>query len=240
MTTSVHDGKDDYEPDPPELSLLYDDFKREHLTPLWTQLDDLMPMQPAAAGAAARLALGHAVPAGASGPASWSPSAAAASAGRSRWPTRACPAPPTPRRRSGRRSSTSGRTRRPPSTGTARTPSDSSSRARACGPSSTVTRSRCAAAISCSPPAGTSTATTTRPTSPMAWIDGLDIPFVHYTDTGFFEFGSERVTDEATPGRLPLRAALEPPGAPAAVRAAGRAVQLPDRGVPLGAHRPRR
>jgi gentisate 1,2-dioxygenase len=33
----------------------------------------------------------------------------------------------------------------------------------------------------------------------MAWIDGLDIPFVYYTDTGFFEFGSERVTDEATP-----------------------------------------
>jgi gentisate 1,2-dioxygenase len=46
MTTSIHDGQDDYEPDPPELSLLYDDFKREHLTPLWTQLDDLMPMQP--------------------------------------------------------------------------------------------------------------------------------------------------------------------------------------------------
>ena len=35
---------------------------------------------------------------------------------------------------------------------------------------------------------------------PMAWIDGLDIPFVHYTDTGFFEFGSEGVTDESTPG----------------------------------------
>lgn len=34
---------------------------------------------------------------------------------------------------------------------------------------------------------------------PMAWIDGLDIPFVHYTDTGFFEFGSDRVTDESTP-----------------------------------------
>ena len=34
---------------------------------------------------------------------------------------------------------------------------------------------------------------------PMAWIDGLDIPFVHYTDAGFFEFGTERVTDEATP-----------------------------------------
>ena len=34
---------------------------------------------------------------------------------------------------------------------------------------------------------------------PMAWIDGLDIPFVHYTDTAFFEFGSDRVTDESTP-----------------------------------------
>ncbi|MGY4720493.1 cupin domain-containing protein [Naumannella cuiyingiana] len=35
--------------------------------------------------------------------------------------------------------------------------------------------------------------------APMAWIDGLDIPFVHYTDTTFFEFGIDRVTDEATP-----------------------------------------
>ncbi|MFJ3958263.1 cupin domain-containing protein [Arthrobacter sp. NPDC090010] len=34
---------------------------------------------------------------------------------------------------------------------------------------------------------------------PMAWIDGLDIPLVHYLDTGFFEYGTERVTDEATP-----------------------------------------
>jgi gentisate 1,2-dioxygenase len=34
---------------------------------------------------------------------------------------------------------------------------------------------------------------------PMAWIDGLDIPFVRYTDVGFFEYGSERVTDEASP-----------------------------------------
>jgi gentisate 1,2-dioxygenase len=35
--------------------------------------------------------------------------------------------------------------------------------------------------------------------NPMAWIDGLDIPFVNYTDVGFFEFGAERVTDEASP-----------------------------------------
>ena len=34
---------------------------------------------------------------------------------------------------------------------------------------------------------------------PMTWIDGLDIPFVHYADAGFFEYGTERVTDESTP-----------------------------------------
>ena len=34
---------------------------------------------------------------------------------------------------------------------------------------------------------------------PMAWIDGLDIPFSQQMDVGFFEFGSERVTDNATP-----------------------------------------
>jgi gentisate 1,2-dioxygenase len=35
--------------------------------------------------------------------------------------------------------------------------------------------------------------------APMAWIDGLDIPFAQQMDVGFFEFGSERVTDYATP-----------------------------------------
>ena len=34
---------------------------------------------------------------------------------------------------------------------------------------------------------------------PMAWIDGLDIPFSKHNDVGFFEFGSDRVTDYATP-----------------------------------------
>ena len=34
---------------------------------------------------------------------------------------------------------------------------------------------------------------------PMTWIDGLDIPFSHQMDVGFFEFGSDRVTDYATP-----------------------------------------
>ncbi|MGV9713202.1 cupin domain-containing protein [Gordonia sp. NPDC003424] len=35
--------------------------------------------------------------------------------------------------------------------------------------------------------------------NPMAWIDGLDIPFSHYADTGFFEFGCEGVSDESMP-----------------------------------------
>jgi gentisate 1,2-dioxygenase len=34
---------------------------------------------------------------------------------------------------------------------------------------------------------------------PMTWIDGLDIPFAQQNDVGFFEFGSDKVTDYATP-----------------------------------------
>ena len=36
---------------------------------------------------------------------------------------------------------------------------------------------------------------------PMAWIDGLDIPFVRSTDTAFFEFGPDRLSDDRTPRR---------------------------------------
>jgi gentisate 1,2-dioxygenase len=35
--------------------------------------------------------------------------------------------------------------------------------------------------------------------SPMAWLDGLDVPFANYIDTGFFEYGAEQITDRATP-----------------------------------------
>lgn len=31
-------------------------------------------------------------------------------------------------------------------------------------------------------------------TAPMAWIDGLDIPFQYYAEAQFFEFGRERIT----------------------------------------------
>ncbi len=34
---------------------------------------------------------------------------------------------------------------------------------------------------------------------PMAWLDGLDIPFARQMDTGFFEYGTEKLTDESTP-----------------------------------------
>jgi gentisate 1,2-dioxygenase len=32
-------------------------------------------------------------------------------------------------------------------------------------------------------------------TTPMAWIDGLDIPFAYYTESQFFEFGRDRISD---------------------------------------------
>ena len=34
---------------------------------------------------------------------------------------------------------------------------------------------------------------------PMAWLDGLDIPFQHYADTGFFEYGAAQNPDRSTP-----------------------------------------
>jgi gentisate 1,2-dioxygenase len=52
----------------------------------------------------------------------------------------------------------------------------------------------------------------------MAWLDGLDIPFVHATDSGFFEFGPDALTDRATPAvsraeRLWGHPGLRPAGA---------------------------
>ena len=37
--------------------------------------------------------------------------------------------------------------------------------------------------------------------TPMAWLDGLDIPLVAKTDQGFFEFGPDQVRTRATPGK---------------------------------------
>ena len=65
---------------------------------------------------------------------------------------------------------------------------------------------------------GTGTPTTTPPTPPMAWIDGLDIPLQSRLEAQFFEFGREqRRPDERPPGAVPLRAAVGPSRAAAAV-----------------------
>jgi gentisate 1,2-dioxygenase len=37
--------------------------------------------------------------------------------------------------------------------------------------------------------------------TPMAWLDGLDIPMVATLDQGFFEFGQDQVRDTSTPDR---------------------------------------
>jgi len=40
-----------------------------------------------------------------------------------------------------------------------------------------------------------------RSDTPMAWLDGLDIPFSHYIGSTFFELGPDAVDDHSTPGR---------------------------------------
>ncbi|MFI2028198.1 cupin domain-containing protein [Streptomyces buecherae] len=37
--------------------------------------------------------------------------------------------------------------------------------------------------------------------TPMTWLDGLDIPFVHHVDAGFFEYGPDGLDDRSTPER---------------------------------------
>jgi gentisate 1,2-dioxygenase len=37
--------------------------------------------------------------------------------------------------------------------------------------------------------------------TPMAWLDGLDIPFVHQTGSAFFELGPDTVEDRSAPAR---------------------------------------
>ena len=75
-------------------------------------------------------------------------------------------------------------------------------------------------------------------TEPMAWIDGLDIPFSYYTESQFFEVGRERIgagrEDDAR--SLALRAAVGPPRAAPGVAARcndGHAAA----GLSLGRHR---
>ena len=222
----------------PALEQLYTDFAANDLTPLWTQLDDLMPLHPTPPRGAARLAVGHAVPAGRARrrPGAGRPRRRAPG-DRARQP-RSRRAPPTRRRRSGRPSSTSGRTRPHPSTGTARTRSASSSRARACGRSSTATRSRMRRGDFLLTPGWNFHGHHNDTDQPMAWIDGLDIPFVHYTDIGVL-----RVRHRAGDRRRRRPTSPAPSGC-GRTRACGRCpgcrhqASSPIARLPLGAHRP--
>jgi len=197
VTTSIHDLPPE-EPDSPELSELYDDFKRENLTPLWTQLDDLMPMQPTPR------ALPHV----------W------------RWDTllplaeRAGELVPVGR--GGERRAIA--LANPGLPGTAYATPTLWAAIQYLGPKETAPEHRHSqnafrfvvegegvwTVVNGDPvamrrgdflltPGWNFHGHHNETDQPMAWIDGLDIPFVHYTDTSFFEFGSERVTDEATP-----------------------------------------
>lgn len=196
MSAAPHD--DDNEPDGRELSLLYDDFKREHLTPLWTQLNDLMPMQPAPQ------ALPHV----------W------------RWntlyPLAQRAGDLVPVGRGGERRAIA--LANPGLPDTAYASPTLWAAIQYLGPHEVAPEHRHSqnafrfvvegegvwTVVNGDPvamrrgdflltPGWNFHGHHNQTEQPMAWIDGLDIPFVHYTDTGFFEFGSERVTDEATP-----------------------------------------
>lgn len=57
---------------------------------------------------------------------------------------------------------------------------------------------------------------------PMAWLDGLDIPFVAQVDQGFFEFGPDEVRTSRTPSRSDSERLWGQPGVTPVSRAAAR------------------
>jgi gentisate 1,2-dioxygenase len=69
---------------------------------------------------------------------------------------------------------------------------------------------------------------------PMAWIDGLDIPFSYQNDVGFLEFGSEKLTDITTP-QLAWQTFVVPSWHASVVRT-GEHRQLADRCLSLGTY----
>ena len=67
--------------------------------------------------------------------------------------------------------------------------------------------------------------------TPMAWLDGLDIPFQHYAGTGFFELGPDEVTSAETPSRSRSERLWAHPGLLPASQAG------PQPATPIGAYR---
>ena len=199
---SVAAGHTAPEPTPEEaaqLEQLYRDFDRENLIPLWTEIADLMPMVPSPEGRAARLAVERPVPAGRprrrpgpGGPRRGTPRHRPGQPGPGRHPVRhpdavgGHPVPRRPRDRPG----APALPERVPLRRRGRRRLDRRER----GPGA-----RCRRGDFLLTPGWNFHGHHNDTDEPMAWIDGLDIPFVHYADAGFFEFGTERVTDEATP-----------------------------------------
>ena len=74
---------------------------------------------------------------------------------------------------------------------------------------------------------------------PMAWIDGLDIPFQYYTESQFFEPGRDEITpaEKTTPDRSRSERLWGHPGLPGIP--AGRPDGLTAARLPLDRHRPR-
>ena len=94
---SVAAGHTAPEPTPEEaaqLKELYRDFDRENLIPLWTEIADLMPMVPTPQGGARTSGGGATCTRWPPAPATWSRWAAAGNAAPSPWPTPAWPARP--------------------------------------------------------------------------------------------------------------------------------------------------
>ena len=218
--------------DTPELRQLYADFESLHIMPLWTQIGDLMPQHPCAAGGAACLEMVQVVSAGR---ALRRPGAGRARRRASRHRA-GQPGLGRPRlcqpRRSGRRSSISG----PKKTAPEHRHAQNAFRFVVEGEGvwtvvngDPVRMSRGDFLLT---PGWNFHGHHNDTDKPMAWIDGLDIPFSYQNDVGFFEFGPERVTDYATPEFLAWRTAVVPS------RACGRLSGLQDTvSSPIGAYR---
>ena len=190
------------------------------MSPLWTQRDDLMPMAPAPARRALRLAVedalrhrqraGDLVPVGRGG------ERRAIGLANPGLPGTAYATPTL-----WARSSTSAATRPRRSTATPRTPSASSSRAKASGPSSTATRCAMRRGDLLLTPGWNFHGHHNDTDQPMAWIDGLDIPFVALHRRRLLRVRLRARHRRGVPGDLARRAALGPPGPAPALGARG-------------------
>ena len=187
----------------PELDVLYRGFEKELLVPLWTEIGDLMPPHPQSKATAAPVALGHPARASPTRRVTSSPSAAAVSGARSRWPT-----PPS-----------SGKPYATPTLWAAiqyLMPGEDA-------PEHRHTQNAFRFVVEGEgvwtvvgedpvpmtrgdflPQAGWNWhAHHNGASKPMAWIDGLDIPFQYVTESQFFEFGRDEISEaeQATPER---------------------------------------